>query len=127
MAMSMFRSKQRPEPLERPFVHADGCKILKNDPGVELEWSQVERGHFERICVCGRQDYYVPAAPRTQLDPLDPATGHHLGGCEFATATDPALLKVLLKVTEKDGGYWWVQCGSCAAGWQVPHYAESVG
>ena len=24
-------------------------------------------------------------------------------------------------------GYDWVECGSCAAGWQVPHYAESVG
>jgi hypothetical protein len=25
------------------------------------------------------------------------------------------------------GGYWWVECDSCACGWQVPHYAESVG
>jgi len=24
-------------------------------------------------------------------------------------------------------GYDWVECGSCGAGWQVPHYAESVG
>jgi hypothetical protein len=25
------------------------------------------------------------------------------------------------------GGYWWVECGTCECGWQVPHYAESVG
>jgi hypothetical protein len=24
-------------------------------------------------------------------------------------------------------GYWWVECGTCECGWQVPHYAESVG
>jgi hypothetical protein len=23
--------------------------------------------------------------------------------------------------------YWWVECGTCECGWQVPHYAESVG
>jgi hypothetical protein len=28
----------------------------------------------------------------------------------------------LLKVRERDG-YWWVECGSCEAGWQVPFYA----
>jgi hypothetical protein len=25
------------------------------------------------------------------------------------------------------GTYSWVECGSCAVGWQVPYYAESVG
>jgi len=29
-------------------------------------------------------------------------------------------------VTDK-GDYDWVECGSCEAGWQVAHYAESVG
>jgi len=29
-------------------------------------------------------------------------------------------------VTDK-GDYDWVECGSCEAGWQVPHYAESIG
>ena len=23
--------------------------------------------------------------------------------------------------------YDWVECNSCGAGWQVPHYAESAG
>jgi hypothetical protein len=36
------------------------------------------------------------------------------------------VIKVLLKVTDT-GDYDWVECGSCDAGWQVPHYAERVG
>jgi hypothetical protein len=48
--------------------------------------------------------------------------------CEYVSETDPSVLRILLKV--KPGlaaGYDWVECGSCDAGWQVPHYAESVG
>jgi hypothetical protein len=39
------------------------------------------------------------------------------------------VLKVLLKVKDGMGfDYWWVECGSCAAGWPVAHYAkEKVG
>ena len=37
-----------------------------------------------------------------------------------------AMLRVLLKVTDKDD-YDWVACGGCGGGWQVVHYAESVG
>jgi hypothetical protein len=34
------------------------------------------------------------------------------------------VLKVLLKVKDgAGGGYWWVECGSCECGWQIPHYA----
>ena len=55
-------------------------------------------------------------------------TSRHKGECEFASETDPAVLKVLLKVKAGTGeGYDWVECGSCGAGWQVPYYAESVG
>jgi hypothetical protein len=28
--------------------------------------------------------------------------------------------------SQPPGGYWWVECGTCGAGWQVPHYAESI-
>ena len=35
-------------------------------------------------------------------------------------------LRLCLRVTDK-GDYDWVECGSCDCGWQVPHYAESVG
>jgi hypothetical protein len=38
------------------------------------------------------------------------------------------MLEVLLKVGEgAGGGYWWVECGSCECGWQVPYSAENVG
>jgi hypothetical protein len=46
--------------------------------------------------------------------------------CEFASETDAAVLKVLLKVRDRDG-YWWVECNACDSAWQVPYYAESVG
>jgi hypothetical protein len=38
------------------------------------------------------------------------------------------VLKFLLKVNPgAGGGYYCVECGACDYGWQVPHYAESVG
>jgi hypothetical protein len=50
-----------------------------------------------------------------------------MGECGTASADNPSVLKVLLKVKPVLGeGYDWVECGSCAAGWQVSHY-ESVG
>jgi hypothetical protein len=64
---------------------------------------------------------------RVRLDPLDPKTSRHLPQCEYVSETDPVVLKVLLKVKPgAGGGYDWVECGACGAGWQVPHYAESV-
>jgi hypothetical protein len=62
-------------------------------------------------------------AARVRLDPLDPKTSRHAGECEFKDVTDPAVIRVFLRITEKDG-YRWVQCGSCECGWQVPFYAE---
>jgi hypothetical protein len=44
----------------------------------------------------------------------------NLGQCEFVGETEAVMLRVLLKVTDKD--YDWVECACCAAGWQVPHY-----
>jgi hypothetical protein len=37
-----------------------------------------------------------------------------------------SMIKILLKITDK-GDYDWVECGSCEAGWQVPHSAERSG
>jgi hypothetical protein len=60
--------------------------------------------------------------------PLDPKTSRHLPQCEFAAATDSAVLRVLLRVTPGlGGGYHWVTCGACDAGWQVADYGERVG
>jgi hypothetical protein len=83
-----------------------------------------------RALGCGvrLRDRALPRAPNPagRLDPVDPRTTRHLPQCEFASETNPATLKVLLKVRERDG-YWWVDCGSCEAGWQVPFYAASIG
>jgi hypothetical protein len=69
-----------------------------------------------------------PADRRVRFGPLDARTSRHLGQCEFVSETDPAVLRFVLKVKEgADGGYWWVECGTCECAWQVPYYAESVG
>jgi hypothetical protein len=125
----MFVLRKRIEPPDRPFSHVDDCRILAADPTVVIPWSRLEYGRWRRECVCGAEGWTEPAAERIRLDPLDPSTAHHAGECEFKDVTDPAVLKVLLKVREgQGGGYWWVECGSCATGWQVPFYgSESVG
>jgi len=85
-------------------------------------------GHWEAVCVCGAEYFHEPFADdRVRARPHDPATARHLGQCEYASEADPTVLKVLLKVKPGMGeGYDWVECGACAAGWQVPHF-ESVG
>ena len=91
-------------------------------------WSELERGHWRAICQCGTEDYCEPVADRIRSDPLDPKTSRHAGQCEFASETEAAMLRVILKVKDGAGGdYWWVGCHSCDSAWQVPHYAESVG
>jgi hypothetical protein len=119
----MFHKKQV-RPPSGPFSHTDDCPILKADPGVELEWSRTEYGMWRRECRCGSESWQEPArSGRTRVDPRDPKTARHLPQCEFVSVADPVILRALLKVQDKEG-YAWVECGSCAAGWQVPDYAE---
>jgi len=119
------RRKKGPD---KGFSHSDNCKIQAADPAVSIEWSEFERGHWRAVCTCGSEDYYEPVADRVRLDPLDAKTSRHAPQCEFANETDPALLRVLLKVRDgAGGGYWWVECGTCDCGWQVPVFAEEVG
>jgi hypothetical protein len=48
--------------------------------------------------------------------------------CEYVSEIDPAVLRVLFEGhAGLGGGYSWVTCGACDAGWQVADYAESVG
>ena len=88
-----------------------------------------ETEHWRAVCQCGSEDVYEePTDHRVRLDPYDPSTFRHAGQCEYRYTSDPALLRVILKVKDgAGGGYWWVECGTCECGWQVPHYAESVG
>ena len=44
------------------------------------------------------RELHEPAADRVQLGPLDPKTSRHAGQCEFVSETDPAVLRILLKV-----------------------------
>jgi hypothetical protein len=106
----------------RPFSHSEGCKILAADPTVSIPWNETRTGHWEARCQCGVSYFDEPRTRPARLDPADPRSARHLPQCEFASETNPATLKVLLKVRERDG-YWWVECGSCEAGWQVPFYA----
>jgi hypothetical protein len=119
----MIRRRKGPS---KPFRHSDDCKIFKADPSVQIEWSEIRRGVWEAVCVCGRDVHYEPVADdRVRLDPLDPATARHGPSCPYRDATE--IPSGVLKVDEKDGGYWWCQCAACSFAWQVPFYApESV-
>jgi hypothetical protein len=125
--MSLFGLRKATAPPQKAFVHRDDCKVLRADPGVEIPWNEVRAGYWEARCVCGVEGWHAPDVGRLRRnDPYDPATAHHFGQCEYVSETETAMLRVLLKITDK-GDYDWVECGSCEAGWQVPHYAESVG
>jgi hypothetical protein len=43
--------------------------------------------------------------------------------CEHRDLIEPGIVKALLTVQERDD-YWYVQCGTCETGWQVPFYAS---
>jgi hypothetical protein len=109
-----------------PFGHADDCKIVHADPDVQIPWSEIRRGVWEVRCVGGVQYHHDPITDdRVRNDLLK--IGHRgAPQCELHGETDPAVLWFALKAVEKDR-YWWVQCSACDTGWQVPHYAESVG
>jgi hypothetical protein len=124
----MFGLKKKgPARPTGPFAHAAGCKIVVADPDFEPEWQELEEGHWRRICQCWSEDIYEPRVDtRTRLDPLNPATFRHLGGCEHADVTDVVIIKAILTVHEREN-YWYVQCSPCDGGWQVPYYVAEVG
>jgi hypothetical protein len=102
----------------RPFAHADDCRIVRADPGVEIPWSEVEAGHLQRTCTGGTEDFVEPVADRVRLDPPP-------GPIPVASS---AVLRLVLRI--EDGaaaGLLVGASGTCDTGWQVPHYAaESV-
>jgi hypothetical protein len=59
------------------------------------------------------------------LSSYEDKVARHLGRCEYIGETAAGMLRVLLTMTDK-GDDDWVECGACGAGWQVPHYGESV-
>jgi hypothetical protein len=69
-----------------------------------------------------------PQVPPTVVFGSTPMTVHlrHAGQCEHRYTSDPARLRAILRVRDgAGGGYWWVECGTCESGWQVPHYAAA--
>ena len=61
--------------------------------------------------------FTVPRRTQTHVrsDSLDARTSRHAGECKFASETDAAVLKIVLKVNEGAGGsYHWVECGRLA-------------
>ncbi len=123
--MSIFRKRVRPP--DSPFTHDPSCKILAADPNVEIPWSRLEQGMWRRECVCGTESWYEPPSSRVRLDPFDRDHAGHAGACEFKDVTDPAVLKLALRVREGAGGtYWVVECSACECLWQVPFYTEAV-
>jgi hypothetical protein len=120
-----FRKKGGPT---RAFSHATNCKILKADPGVEIPWQEIETGLWIAECVCGKEYHReLVTDGRSRLDPLDPSTFRHHGGCDQRDLTDLAIIRATLRVQEREG-YWWVESSMCACCWQVPYYAaKSVG
>jgi hypothetical protein len=119
----MFGKKNRYTPPDTPFVHADDCKIVAADPTMKPPWSRLEYGLWKRERVCSYEIWQEPPPSRVRLDPLDPKTARHMGACEYKGTTNPDVIKVLLRITEKDS-YWWVECGGCEGDWQVPFYAQ---
>jgi hypothetical protein len=101
----------------KTFEHADDCKIVKADPDTKIPWNEVETGYWVAECVCGTENHRDPVADRrVRLDPLDPKTSRHARECEFASETDPSVLRVLLKVKPGMGGnYSW--SSAAAARW----------
>ena len=118
-----FRRRKRGP--DKAFSHSEGCKIQAADPTVQIQWSEVETGHWRATCMCGSEDVYVEPDRGVRLDPFDPSTFRHAGQCEHRDTTAPALLRAILRVRDGvGGGYWWVQCANCEHGWQVPHYPQ---
>jgi hypothetical protein len=96
------RKKIRPPDTE--FVHGPDCKIVVADPGVEIPWSKIERGLWERRCTCSFEYWREPVPEERRADPYDPRTFRHAGECEHRDETDPALLKLILDVKPARAG-----------------------
>ena len=62
------------------------------------------------------------ADTRKRQDPLDPATFRHAPECEHRDVIDPAIVRAILTVTDREN-YWAVTCGTCDTIWQVAYFA----
>jgi hypothetical protein len=89
---------------DRGAVSPLGMRSLEADPTVQIQWSELEPGHWRAICQCGSEDADEEADRRVRLDPYDPSTFGHAGQCEHRYTSDHALLRAILKVSGRRGG-----------------------
>jgi hypothetical protein len=67
---------------------------LKADPTIQIQWSEVESGHWRAVCQCESEDVYEePADRRVRLDPYDLSTFRHAGQCVHRSTSDPVLFR----------------------------------
>jgi hypothetical protein len=53
---------------------------MKADPDVQIEWVEVETGHWQAVCQCGTEYFHEPLTDeRDRLHPYDPSTFRHAG------------------------------------------------
>jgi hypothetical protein len=84
----------------KAFSHQEGCTLFLGRPEFPAGRQEVERGFWRGRSASAASKPFreIDADDRVRLDPLDPKRSHHLGQCEYISETDPAVLKVLLKV-----------------------------
>jgi hypothetical protein len=113
-----------------------GMKRLERSlPGIESRTaeSQLTKVVGELREVCSEQakrleEVFGSLDQRPSKEP-SPATGASSKRKRWPVVgaeRDPAVLKVLLKIQERDG-YHLLECGACQGLWQVPFYADSIG
>lgn len=105
------RHVRKEEPLHPARYAVRACRRLQDRRGRSRR--RAPRGtRSSAVCgsaaVCSCEYWREPASSRVRLDPLDPKTARHMGACEYKGVTEPDVIKVLLRTTEKDG-YWWVE------------------
>jgi hypothetical protein len=119
--------KEKIRPPDTEFIHGYDCKILRADPSTSLPWSEMERGLWERRCVCGSEYWREPLPEYRRQDPYDPRTFRHAGECEHRDTTDPALLKLIIDAKPGTGGDYLVgQLPVLRISWQTPYEVAEV-
>jgi hypothetical protein len=95
-------------------------QVARSAPRTLSGWRHGFEPRWDYQVICTTEYYNEPFVDdRVRLDPLDPSTSRHAGECEFAAETDPAVLKILLKVKDGAGGAngGWCAAAAHAAGW----------
>lgn len=83
----------------RPFTHADNCKILKADPTVQIQCSEVEPGHWRSTSAGPRTSARTPPTVVLGSTAMTRPPSRHARQCEHRVTSDPAAAR-----WRRDGG-----------------------